>query len=174
MAAGRRRCGAAAGWPRDGDSRYPGRGRIAVETIVTHEVGHAHVAAVRVLKYRLGRSPTLEEVAEVLGSQVEITNHRLRALERLGIVAIVENPFESHVSVADYAALEKLPTEVDEGVLAEEVEGFRRRQDEKAAEMMRVFEEGDEEKAKKEKHEQIEEDLRRYKKKPAKKAPWEK
>ena len=145
-----------------------------MEATVTHEVGHAHVAAVRVLKYRLGRPPTLEEVAEVLGSQVEITNHRLRALERLGIVTIVENPFEAHVSVADYSALEKLPAEVDEGVLAQEVEGFRRRQGEKAEEMMRIFEEGDEERARKEKHAKIEKDLRGFKQKPTRKAPWEK
>ncbi len=121
---------------------------------ITFAVGHAHVGAIRVLTYRLGRPPTLEEVAEVLGSQAEITNHRLRALQSLGIVTIVENPFEVHLSVGDHLALENLPAEADEDALAEAVEDFRRRQDEKADEMMRVFEDGDEEKEKKERNDE--------------------
>ena len=142
--------------------------------VPTHDEGHAHVAAVRVLRWRLGRFPTLEEVAEVLGSTPELTNHRLRALERLGILAIVENPFEAHVSVRDHLALEQLPKERSETALADAVAEFKRRQDEKASELMRVFEESDEESEKREKHDRIEDELRAFKKKPAKKAPWEK
>ncbi len=145
-----------------------------MDVTITYEEGHAHVAAVRVLTYRLQRPPTLEEVAEVLGSQVEITNHRLRALEKLGIITIVENPFEAHVSVEDHLALEKLPAEASATALADAVQDFRRRQEEKASEMMRKFEEDDEKGEKKKKHDRIAEDLRGYKKKPARKAPWEK
>ena len=73
---------------------------------ISREEGHAHVGAIRVLQYRLGRPPTPAEVAEVLGSKEEITRHRLRALEQLGIVRLVENPFETHASVADHVALD--------------------------------------------------------------------
>jgi hypothetical protein len=145
-----------------------------LEITITFDEGHAHVGAIRVLRYRLGRPPTIEEIAEVLGSQVEITNHRLRALQKLGIVVIVENPFDAHVSVGDHLALEKLPAEADEAGLADAVEDFRRRQEQKAEEMMRVFEESDEAAEKREKHDEIEKGLRSYKKKPPKKAPWEK
>jgi hypothetical protein len=148
--------------------------RGAVETNLTYEEGHAHVAAIRLLKYREHRPPTIEEVAGILGSKVEITLHRLRTLQGRGIVAIIENPFETHVSVENHLALEELPVESDESVLSEAVEDFRRRQDEKADEMMRVFEEKDADREKKEKHEHLEDDLRHFKKKKVKKAPWEK
>ena len=144
-----------------------------METSITHDEGHAHVAAIRVLRYRLKRPPTVEEVAEVLGSSAEITNHRLRALESLGIISLVENPFEVHVSVADYIALEKLPVEADEDALADAVQDFQRRQTEKADEMMQVFEDTDEEKEQKTKHDRMADDLRKFKRKKPKKAPWE-
>lgn len=144
-----------------------------METSITREEGHAHVAAIRVLCYRLRRPPTIEEVAEVLGSKVEITNHRLRALEGLGIVSVVENPFEVHVSVEDYLALENLPVEADEDAFKDAVKDFQKRQTEKADEMMRIFEESDEKREKKEKHDQMADDLKRFKRKKPKKAPWE-
>jgi hypothetical protein len=145
----------------------------ALETSITYEEGHAHVAAIRVLSWRLRRLPTIEEVAEVLGSKVELTNHRLRALESLGIVTVVQNPFETHVSVEDYLALEKLPVESNQDALRDAVQDFRKRQTEKADEMVRLFEEADEGKERQEKHDQMAEDLRRFKQKKPKKAPWE-
>ena len=144
-----------------------------MQTSITREEGHAHVAAIRVLRYRLRRPPTIEEVAEILGSKVEITNHRLRALEGLGIISVVENPFEVHVSVEDYLALENLPVEADEDTLKDAVKDFQKRQSEKADEMMRIFEETDEKREKKEKHDQMAEDLKRFRQKKPKKAPWE-
>lgn len=142
---------------------------------VSWEQGHAHVAAVRVLHYRLKRSPTLAEVAEILGSTPEITNHRLRTLENLGIVTMVENPFETHVVVRDYLALEKLPAEVSEAGLSEAVEDFKKRQAEKTEERMKLFEDGGVAKEREERLERLEGDLKTFQpKKPTKKAPWEK
>ena len=145
-----------------------------MDVTITQDVGHAHVAAVRVSQFRNGRPPTIEEVAEVLGSTVELTNHRLRALERAGIVTIVENPFEAHVSVRDHLALEKLPAAVDESALSDAVSDFRKRQVEKADDMIRIFEETDEEKEKREKHGGMEQDLKAFRPKKPKKAPWDK
>lgn len=144
-----------------------------MDVTITQSEGHAHVAAVRVFAYREGRPPTLEEVAELLGSTVEITNHRLRALESLGILTIVENPFEAHVSVRDHLALEKLPAEANQEALSEAVADFKKRQAEQAEDMMKTFEEADEEAERKERHDEIHDGLRNFKPKKAKKAPWE-
>lgn len=145
-----------------------------MEVRIAYEEGHAHVAAVRVLQYRLKRPPTIDEVAEVLGSKTEITNHRLRALEAAGIVSIVENPFESHVSVRDHLALEKLPPEVTEAGLSEAVQDFKKRQAEKADEMIRLFDEGDPNRERKERAEKRAEELKTFQpKKTPKKAPWD-
>ncbi|MEZ5064381.1 MAG: hypothetical protein R3B81_06570 [bacterium] len=141
---------------------------------ITYDIGHAHVAAVRVAQHREGRPPTMEEVAAILRSTVELTNHRLRTLEALGIVTIVENPFEAHVSVRDHLALEKLPAEADESALSNAVAEFRKRQAEKADEMIRVFEDQEEEKERQERHSDLESGLKNFKPKKTKKAPWEK
>jgi hypothetical protein len=146
-----------------------------MEVRIAYEEGHAHVAAIRVLQYRLKRPPTLDEVAEALGSKPEITNHRLRALGALGIVNIVESPFETHFSVRDHLALEKLPPEVSEAGLSEAVQDFKKRQAEKAEEMIRLFDEGDPNKERRERTEKQAKDLKSFQpKKTTKKAPWEK
>jgi hypothetical protein len=145
-----------------------------MEVRIAYEEGHAHVAAIRVLQYRLKRPPTLAEVAEVLGSQPEITNHRLRALQALGIVTITESPFETHLSVRDHLALEKLPPEVSEAGLSDAVQDFRRRQAEKADEMVKLFQESDADRERRERAERQAEELRKFQpKKPTRKAPWE-
>jgi hypothetical protein len=144
-----------------------------VETSLTRDEGHAHVAAIRVLRFRLGRPPTLDEVAEILGSRPEITNHRLRKLAALGIIHVVENPFDVHLSVADHQALEQLPEEADESVLSDAVEDFKRRQAAKADELVRTFETEDEGAEKRQKHTRMADDLRSFQQKKTKKAPWE-
>jgi DNA-binding transcriptional regulator GbsR (MarR family) len=145
-----------------------------MQPTITYDEGHAHVAAIRVLTYRLSRPPTIEEIAEALGSKPEITNHRLRLLEELGIVVRVENPFNAHYSVRDHLALEKLPTEATGAGLADEVAEFQKRQEKKSEEFMKMFEELNPEKEKKEKYSKLEDDLKSFqKKKGSKKAPWE-
>ncbi|HMB67978.1 MAG TPA: hypothetical protein VKU85_01660, partial [bacterium] len=114
------------------------------------------------------------EIGEILGSQVEITLHRLRALEQLGILRLVENPFETHVSVADHRPLDELPEEVSEAGLQDAVEDFKKRQSAKADEMVRLFEETDEEAERRQTNEDRAEQLRNYRPpKPKTKAPWE-
>ncbi|GJM44830.1 MAG: hypothetical protein DHS20C21_16720 [Gemmatimonadota bacterium] len=142
---------------------------------ISREEGHAHVGAIRVLHYRLRRPPTPAEVAELLGSQTEITLHRLRALQALGIVILVENPFEMHVSVGDHRTLDDLPEEVSEIGLSDAVQDFKKRQSEKADQMVRLFEETDEDAERREANDQRADDLRKFQpKKPQGKAPWEK
>jgi hypothetical protein len=142
---------------------------------ITYDVGHAHVAAIRVLAHRMGRPPTIEEIAEVLGSKVEITNHRLRALEELGIVVRVENPFNVHFSVRDHLALEKLPAESTGPGLADAVQEFQKRQEKKSEEFVKMFEDLNPDREKKEKYSKLEDELKSFqKKKSAKRAPWEK
>ncbi|MCH6564046.1 MAG: hypothetical protein IH800_16665, partial [Myxococcales bacterium] len=43
-----------------------------MDVSITREEGHAHVAAVRVLKYRLGRPPTMAEVIEAARTPEEM------------------------------------------------------------------------------------------------------
>jgi hypothetical protein len=146
-----------------------------MEVRISREDGHAHVAAVRVLQYRLGRPPTPQEIADILGSKLELTLHRLRALKELDIVVLVENPFEIHVSVGNHLALDDLPEDVSESGLAEAVEDFKKRQAEKADAMVRLFEETDEAAERRQANADRADELKNFQpKKPTKKAPWEK
>ncbi len=146
-----------------------------MQPTITYDLGHAHVAAIRVLIHRLSRPPTVEEIAEVLGSKPELTNHRLRQLEELGIVTRVENPFNVHFSVRDHLALEKLPVESSTAGLADAVQEFQKRQEKKSEEFVKMFEELNPDREKKEKYSKLEDELRSFqKKKGPKKAPWEK
>jgi len=146
-----------------------------MQPTITYDEGHAHVAAIRVMTYRLGRPPTIEEIAEVLGSKPEITNHRLRVLEELGIVVRVENPFNVHFSVRDHLALEKLPAESSSAGLADAVADFQKRQEKKSEEFVKMFEELNPGKETKEKYSKLEDELKSFqKKKSPKKAPWDK
>lgn len=155
---------------RGGRGGYPA----SMQPTITYDEGHAHVAGIRVLTYRLGRPPTIEEIAEVLGSKVEITNHRLRLLEALGIVVRVENPFNVHFSVRDHLALEKLPTESSTAGLADAVQEFQKRQEKKSEEFLKMFEDMNQGKETKEKFSSLEDELKNFqKKKPSKKPPWE-
>jgi len=145
-----------------------------MQPTITYEEGHAHVAAIRVLNYRLGRPPTVEEIAEALGSKPELTNHRLRILEGLGIIVRVENPFNVHFSVRDHLALEKLPAEASTAGLADAVQDFQKRQEKKSEEFVKMFEDLNPEREKKEKYSKLEEEMRSFqKKKPGRKPPWE-
>jgi hypothetical protein len=145
-----------------------------MQPTITYDEGHAHVAAIRVLTYRMGRPPTIEELAEVLGSKVEITNHRLRILEDLGIVVRVENPFNVHFSVRDHLALEKLPAESSTAGLADAVQEFQKRQEKKSEEFVKMFEDLNPDREKKEKYSKLEDDLKSFqKKKSSKRPPWE-
>ncbi|MBZ0267503.1 hypothetical protein K8I85_05060 [bacterium] len=146
-----------------------------MEVRISREDGHAHVAAIRVLQYRLKRPPTPQEIADILASKLELTLHRLRALRELGIVVLVENPFEIHVSVGNHLALDDLPEDVSESGLKDAVEEFKKRQTEKADQMVRLFEETDEDEERRQANDERAEDLKKFQpKKPTKKAPWEK
>jgi hypothetical protein len=89
--------------------------------------GHLLVAAVRVLEHREGKPPTYEEIGALLGISHEVIGAYARALRELGIVRILETPFDTRVEVTDHPKLEELPREARTAAMKGEVDAFLER-----------------------------------------------
>ena len=76
--------------------------------------GHLVVAAIRILEYRNGSPPGMDQIAEMLGFSSEQISYLLRRLADESIIRQVEGAFEGRWTVADHLKLEELPKESKE------------------------------------------------------------
>lgn len=128
---------------------------------LTRTDGHLMVAAVRVLTHTLQRSPEPAEVAELLALPAASVRVQIVALADLGILAVVESAFATHVEVRDYTGLEELPA-ADESELAEELADFDRRKQAETEKMSQLFADGEHERRQADKLDQMDADLRTF------------
>jgi len=129
--------------------------------------GHLIVAATRVLEHRGGRPPTMEEIGTLLGISHEVVGAVARALESHGIVKIHTTPFDTRIEVDDHTALEELPRDGSGGAMKEEIDAFRQRTREKQEKMDTLFDGGEYQKKKAEKHAGLDAQLKEWQKKRA-------
>ena len=134
-----------------------------MEHIPARAEGHLVVAAVRVLQHQLGRPPAIDEVAEILRHSKELTGHLVRALEARGIVHTIKSPFDVRVEVRDHLEIDKLPLEETGPGLQDEVEEFHKRFQKKQEALQNLFDSGELEAKKKQKHENLADELRNFK-----------
>jgi DNA-binding transcriptional regulator GbsR (MarR family) len=134
-----------------------------MEHVPARPQAHLVVAAVRVLQHQLGRPPAIEEVAEILRQSKELTGHLVRALEACGIVHTIKSPFDVRVEVRDHLEVEKLPLEETGPGLEDEVEEFHKRFQKKQEALQNLFDSGELDQKKKQKHESLDDELRNFK-----------
>lgn len=127
-----------------------------------YEESHLYVAAVRVIAHRSGRPPTVEEVAEILDLSKESAYHLARSLAKKRILRILENPFETHLEVADHVALESLPREEKGPGIAEDLEEFSEKKKKEFDQMGDFFKTGGVDKTKEKKLSKMEEEFRKF------------
>jgi len=99
-----------------------------VKSQATYEEAHLVVAAVRVLEHREHHPPTVEDVASLLGIAREWAGVLVAAMEKAGIVAVVESAFTARVEVRDHLALEQLPRAGEAPSLRDEMAEFAEKQ----------------------------------------------
>lgn len=129
--------------------------------------GHLIVAGIRVLAHRLGRGPTPEELAELLGLSASSVRLQLTALADLGAVAVVESAFETHAEVRDHGRLEEL-SEEEGPAIGDDLKAFDEKKRQETERMSQLFESGDQEARQKDRHRRMDEDLESFRrKKPA-------
>jgi hypothetical protein len=84
------------------------------------------VAATRILHYKGGSPPALDEVCAMLGFSVELGHTIRRRLEKHGIIETLTDPFTVKIVIANHLEIEKLPKQqAEENTLAKELEKFK-------------------------------------------------
>ncbi|MFZ5564203.1 MAG: hypothetical protein ACOZBW_09115 [Thermodesulfobacteriota bacterium] len=102
-----------------------------METLSLYKKAHLVVAAIRVLTYLKDKSPSVEDVCDLLGTSSEEVYMVCRKLEKKGIVEAVEGAYGVRLFVQDHMALEALSQEAPKGGMEEEIEKFKKSQQER-------------------------------------------
>ncbi len=133
----------------------------------SREEGHLIVAAIRLLQYRENRSPRPEELAELLDWPAAALRVHLVALQKQGVVALVDSAFDTHVEIRDHLKLEELKPAAEASDLETELADFGRRKQEETERMGRLFSEGEPARRQAERHKRMEQELQDFhKRKP--------
>jgi hypothetical protein len=138
------------------------RGRSILDSKPSQKQAHLVVAAVRVLEYKNGRPPSVDEVAELLGQSREIMGHQIRSLEALDILHTVKSPFDLLVELRDHLQIEELPVEESGPGFQDEVEDFHRKFEEKQKKLQNLFDSGEQEKRQKSRFADLDDELNRF------------
>ncbi|MBD3221804.1 hypothetical protein GF314_11240 [bacterium] len=131
---------------------------------------HLVLAAIRVLAHRQGRSPTPDEVAELLELPPATVRLYASQLQELGAAVLVESAYEVHLEIRDHRLVDDLEDERSEA-LAEDLADFDRRKQAENERMARLFDDGTFAREREEKLRQMDEKLRELPRKP--KNPFE-
>ena len=131
---------------------------------MTRREAHLLLAAIRVLTHLNGRSPTPEEVADLLQEPASAVRLRLAFLEDRGLVDLVKSAFETHVEIRNYLAAEELSEEGGPEI-SEDLRQFDIRKSEEAEKMSKLFDSGEHQKNQQKKLDQMGEELEDFRKK---------
>jgi DNA-binding MarR family transcriptional regulator len=138
----------------------------------SYEEGHLAVAAIRVLlQQHEGRPPTEDEIADLLKISREWVGVLVRGLEKAGVVRTLTGPFETRVEIQDHRKLEDLPHEDSTAGVDEELKEFSERKRKEEEKLQKLFG-GDILKKQDEKMNEIADQLKGFKPKPPKSAPF--
>jgi len=131
----------------------------------TQQEGHLIVAAIRILAFRLERSPRPEELAEFLEKPAAAMRVHLVELQDLGIVTMVESAFDTQIKIRDHLQLEELEEDATEADLSADLAEFDRRKQAEAEKMQQLFLDGDHERLQADRLRKMEEELGEFKRK---------
>lgn len=144
-----------------------------MEVQAGYKEGHLVVAAVRVLTHQhSGRPPTVEEISKLLSLSREWAGVLVSALEKAGVVRALTGPFETRVEIADHTRLEALPRGDTAGGVDEELKEFSKKKQEEEEKLRGLFTGGEAERKKKDKMGRLADELKGWKPKPPKSAPF--
>jgi hypothetical protein len=128
-----------------------------------YEDGHLIVAAVRVLSHNSDKPPTPEDIAELLGLAPDFVRNLVIALGDVGILKVVENPFEIRTEVKDHIKLEELPREAQGPSIQDELDEFVKKKKKEVEETEKMFTLDEMDKKKQEKMSRLDEEMKRMK-----------
>lgn len=129
----------------------------------SYEDGHLIVAAARVLTHSMGKTPTPEMIANLLGLPEDFVGNLVVALGGEGILRVVENPFEVRVEIGDYTLLEALPREAEGPTMRDELDDFIQKKQHELEETEKMLSLGEIEKKQKAKMSKLEDEMKKMK-----------
>jgi hypothetical protein len=94
-----------------------------------YTTAHLFISAVRVLDHQNGAPPSLEAVCSLLDYSDEKGSYLLNRLKDHGIVDTVKSGFNDRLVVGDHLAIEKLPRDLEESRLEQELKKFKQGKD---------------------------------------------
>ena len=133
-------------------------------TKMTRDEALVILAGIRVLSHLKDIPPTPEEVAELLEKSPTLVRLQLTFLKELGAVALVESAYRTHAEIRDYLAIEELDNEAGPEI-SEDLRAFDERKKAEVEKMAHLFESGESENMRQEKHDQMDRELKDFKKK---------
>jgi len=134
-------------------------------TTVTRSEGQLLAAGVRVFSHLKARSPTPEELADLLEMSASAVRLQVASLSDLGALTLVESAFANHVELGDLSLMETLP-DVAGPAISEDLRDFDRRKQEEAEKMSNLFSSGELDERKRKKLEEMDRGLGGFKRKP--------
>ena len=90
-----------------------------------YENAHLVVAAVRVLEYKKGRPPTVDELCDMLSISLEQGYILSRKLNEMGVIEVVEGTYGTRLFIRDHLKIEEIPKETKDAGLEEAVKKFQ-------------------------------------------------
>ena len=126
---------------------------------ITRDEARLLLAGMRVLTHLLERPPTPEELAELLDMGESHVRLQLSRLADLGAVALVTSAFETHAESRDETLLETL-SETAGPAISEDLKAFDEKKRAESERMSRLFESGDQDARREDRHRKMDEDLR--------------
>lgn len=124
---------------------------------------HLLMAGIRVLTHLKGMAPTPDALADLLELPATLVRLQLGALSELGAVALVDSAYETHAEVRDYPRIEEL--EEGEGpAISEDLRAFDERKRAENEKMAHLFDSGESERQRQQKHDRMGDELRGFRK----------
>jgi hypothetical protein len=121
------------------------------------------VAAARILCHSDPKPPRPEDIAELLGLPADFVRNLVVALGGLGILSVMENPFEMRVEIGDHTLLENLPRGSETPSIKDELETFIQRKKREVEETEKMLSLDEIEKKKQEKIARLEDEMKKMK-----------
>lgn len=125
---------------------------------MTRDQARLLVAGIRVLSHKLERAPTPEELADLLDMPSSSVRLDASRLAEIGTVALVTTAFETHVEISDESTVDQL-AEKEGPAITDDLQAFENRKREESERMSRLFESGEQDKQRQDKHRQMDDEL---------------
>jgi DNA-binding MarR family transcriptional regulator len=107
-----------------------------------YEEAHVLVAAIRVIEFKKRMTPSLKDLSELLGMNIDRVTRISNDLKVLGIVNMVDGPFEAvNLVIEDHTKIEEISREVKEVKMEDEIRKFQEKSKNAYEDKVKAFKE---------------------------------